>query len=81
MASMEESNVDQEVKIEPVYPGVTVEAFNFLVNIATNHDLPQILKAQEIEFEVISPIVLGGTAQEAGLKLTMELLARHWRGH
>ena len=73
MEAPQEQLVSQEGQVEPIFPGVTQEAFNYLVNIATNNELPQILQAQDLQFEVLHPLALSGTGDEAGLKLTLKM--------
>ena len=73
----EEKQVKQEkvkeTPIEPRYPGITEEAFNFLHGVATNNNMPQILKNADFQFEVLAPTIFGGSDHEKGLKATLEL--------
>ena len=70
-AKPEGTQVKQEegpgAQVEPRYPGITEEAFNYLMNVATNHEMPQILKSADIQFEVLAPTIFGGSDHEKGL--------------
>ena len=61
------------VKKDPVPAGLTEEAFNLLASVATNYELPQIFKPEDINIATLSNLAVSGHKDEAGLKATMEL--------